>query len=124
MPHEVYTGKHPDIVVLRYYGDIETEDIITDPEELHLNEGHSKYLLADAGSVHPVVPEGMWERVQHSIIGHNHLVHIAICVKSNALRVLMGAVVKLTRQGKRVTLHNTYEEAENHLMNMLNGAGV
>lgn len=120
MPHEVSTGKHQDIVVLRYYGDIESDDIITNPEELHLNDGRPKYLLADAGEVHPVVPEGMWERVQHSIISHNNLVHIAICVKSGTLRVLMGAVVKLSRQGKRMTLHNTYEEAESHLMHLLN----
>jgi hypothetical protein len=122
MPHEVSTGKHPDIVVLHYYGDIESDDIITDPEELHLNDGHPKYLLADAGSVHPVVPEGMWERVQHSIISHSNLLHIAIYVKSGALRVLMGAVVKLSRQGKRMSLHNTYEEAETHLLNLLKGA--
>jgi hypothetical protein len=122
MPHEVSTGKHPDIIVLRYYGDIESEDIITDPEELHLNDGRPKYLLADATEVHPVVPEGMWERVQHSIIGHNNLAHIAISVKSAPLRVLMGAVVKLSRQGKRMTLHNTYEEAENHLLNLVSGA--
>ena len=64
----------------------------------------------------------MWERVQHSIIGHNNLAHIAIYVKSGPLRVLMGAVVKLSRHGKRVTLHNTYEEAEGHLLNLLNSA--
>ncbi|MEO8606828.1 MAG: STAS/SEC14 domain-containing protein [Chloroflexota bacterium] len=122
MPHQVSTGKHPDIIVLRYYGNIETEDILTDPEELHLNDDHPKYLLADAGEVHPVVPEGMWERVQHSIISHKNLAHIAIFVKSGPLRVLMGAVVKLSRQGKRVTLHNTYEEAETHLLSLVNSA--
>ena len=122
MPHEILAGKHPDIIVLRYYGDIETNDIITDPEELHLNEGHRKYLLADAGDVHPVVPEKMWERVQQSIIGHNNLVHIAIYVKSGILRVLMGAVVKLTRQRSRVSLHSTFEQAENHLLKLIQEA--
>lgn len=120
MPHEIKVGKHPDIIILRYYGDIESDDIITDPEELHLNDGRPKYLLADAGDVHPVVPEGMWERVQHSIIGHKSLLHIAIYVKSGALRVLMGAVIKLSRQGNHVTLHNTFEEAEAHLLKLAN----
>jgi hypothetical protein len=119
MPHEVTVGKDPDIVILRYFGDIETEDIITDPEELHLNDGRMKYLLADASNVNPVVPEGMWERVHASIISNKNIVHIAIAVKSGMLRVLMTAVIKLTRQGSRVSLHSTSEEAENHLLSLI-----
>lgn len=122
MPHDVLAGKHPDIVVLRYFGDIEANDIITNPEELHLHEGHAKYLLADAGSVHPVVPEKMWERVQQSIIGHDNLLHIAIFVKSGVLRVLMGAVIKLTRQRNRISLHETFEQAEAHLLKLIQEA--
>lgn len=122
MPHEILKGKHPDIVILRYFGDIETNDIITDPAELHLNEGRKIYLLADAGDLHPVVPENMWERVQASIIRHENIVHIAIFVKSTVLKVLMGAVLKLTRQHGKLTLHNTFEEAEGHLLKLIQEA--
>lgn len=119
MPHQVLKGKYPELVILHYFGNIEADDIITDPEELHLADGKPKYLLADTGDVNPVVPEGMWERVHHSIISHENLAHIAIHVKSNVLRVLMGAILKLTRQRNRVTLHQTYEEAEAHLIKLI-----
>lgn len=123
MPHEVSIGQHPDIVVLRYFGAIETDDIITDPAEIHLDEGKPKYLLADATEVNPSVPEGMWERVHQSIISHDKLVHIAICVDSSIFRLLLNAVIKVTRQGSRVTLHETYEQAEVHLLKLIEAGG-
>src|SRR5262245_59914192 len=119
MPHEITIGKHPDLIILRYHGDIEKEDIITDPEELHLNDGRHKYLLADATTVRPVVPEGMWERVHGGIITHENIVHIAIAVKSSMLRVLMSAVIKVSRQKHRMSLHETTEDAEAHLLQMI-----
>lgn len=119
MSHEVSVGNHPSIVVVRYFGDIEANDIIIDPGELHLNEGQSKYLLIDTNEANPVVPEGMWERVHKSIIDNENLIHIAIHVKSAALRILMGAVLKLTRQRNRVSLHQSYEEAEAQILKVI-----
>ncbi|HEX2622936.1 MAG TPA: hypothetical protein VHL11_22405 [Phototrophicaceae bacterium] len=123
MPHQVLTGKHPDIVVLRYFGDIEKNDILTDPTELGLEDGHLKYLLADASEVYPSVPEGMWEQVHKSIINHKNLAHIAIAVDSPVFRVLLVAVIKVTRQGNRVSLHQNRDQAETHLMGLIKAAG-
>ncbi len=119
MSHEILIGQHPDLVILRYHGNIEADDIITNPDDLHLNDGRLKYLLADTSDSNPVVPEGMWERVHNSIISHQNLVHIAIVAKSGMLKVLLNAVIKLTRQGKRVSLHNSFEEAESHLLGLI-----
>lgn len=119
MPHTVSQGAHPDIVVLHYFGDIETNDIITDPEELHLNDGRPKYLLVSVDEASPAVPPGMWERVHNSIISHPNIRHIAIAVQSGAFRVLLNAVLKLTRQGSHASLHSTFAEAEGHLSKLI-----
>jgi len=122
MPHAISTGKHQDIIILRYYGNIESDDIITNPQELHLNEGSTKYLLVDASEVHPSVPEGMWDRVRESVIYNQNLLHIAIYVKSLPLRILMGAVFNLTRQQKRVSLHESFADAEGHVLGLIKSA--
>lgn len=114
MAYTVTPGAHPDLYILTYTGDLGAEELLIE-NELHLNENRFIYILADVSGMNNGLPDGFLETVQRSFVLHPHTAHIAVYVTSAILRIAASMVVKVTRQKKKISLHDSYKDAYERL---------
>ena len=105
-----YTRPHPDFYILTYTGALEVADLVVD-DLLHLNEGRPIYLLVDISRMNNTLPDRYIEHIRKCFLVHPNLRYLAGFVSSMPLRMVSNMVVKLTRQQKKITLHDTYDAA-------------
>ncbi len=123
MAHEISTGPHPNLVVIRIYGELEAADLNVN-SELGLGSGRPIYLLADLSRMGLGIPENFLDSARKSAFSHPDVKHTAVYLKSGAIAALAKAVSKLTRQQDKVTSLTSYEEAESHLLKLIRQAGL
>ncbi len=110
MPCSVVQGPHPDFYIVTYTGTLEVADLVVD-DLLHLNEGRLIYLLVDISRMNNSLPDRYIEHIRKCFLVHPNLRYLAGFVSSMPLRVVSNMVVKLTRQQKKITLHDSYDAA-------------
>jgi hypothetical protein len=117
MPHEIEPGPHPNIVHLRMYGDITLEDMKLD-EQLGLNSGIPMYILMDASAMSLRLPKSFMNGATRSFFINKNLRHMALYTGSNTLDLLATTIANLTGRRDKLSIHKTYQQALNHLLDM------
>jgi hypothetical protein len=115
MAYTIAPTPHADFYILTYTGTLETEDLLV-ADALHLNEGRAIYLLIDVSHMEEGLPDRFLETIMKSFVVHPNVAYMAVFITSTLLRVTANMVVKVTRQQKKITLHDSYESAHQRVM--------
>lgn len=117
MSYEILPGPRPNIVVHKIIGDL-TYDAMTADEGLGLNKGVPMYVLLDLGELNVGLPEGFLDGAKKSYFTNDNLAHMSIYVRSAAIRLIANMVAKVTRRQGKLSLHESYEAAMQHLLDL------
>jgi hypothetical protein len=117
MSHEILPGPKPNIVIHKIIGDL-TYEAMTADEALGLNKGVPTYILLDLGDLNVGLPEGFLDGAKKSYFTNDNLVHMSIYVKSAAIRLIANMVAKITRRQGKLSLHESYDAAMQHLIDL------
>lgn len=124
MAHEVTQGPHPFLRIIRVYGDVDSRDM-TCFDDVGLTEGHPIYLLTNLAKINVGLPDKFLETLRNSVLTHPNLAHDAIYLPAApAVNTLANMAVKFTRSQKKVSLHLTLDGAQDHLVKMIQAAGL
>jgi hypothetical protein len=119
MSFEILTSSHPGIVKMRYFGDLEAADIISNVSQLNIPAGKPFYMVVDAGGLNMGLPDFFLEAARKSIINHPDVMHMAVYVPQAWLRSIINMIIKLMRSRGRLTVHESMAAAEQHVMQLV-----
>ena len=117
MAHFITQGSHPDIVILRIYGELQPEDLFVD-DKLGLNE-RQRYVLIDISQMEPGLPPDFISGARKSFFVNDNLIHASLYLRSPILKQVAMMVAKLTRRRHKLSIYETWETAMNHLLRMV-----
>jgi hypothetical protein len=114
MAHKILSGPQPNIVLMELSGELNWEDMTCD-EELGFNRNKPMYLMLDASRMSVNLPENFLDGAKQSFFTNDNLVHMALYLESDLLRVVANMVAKITRRKEKMSLHTSREGAIAHL---------
>lgn len=119
MAHEILPSPHPAILQMRYYGELEIEDMHLD-HELSAAERDKVYIMLDASDMAITLPPNFMEHVRSSVVMQDNLAHIAVQTRSTTLIALVRVIGRLTGRGYKLSTHSSREEALRYLLELCN----
>jgi hypothetical protein len=123
MAYVVSPGPHPNIALMRIWGDLQHEDMKPN-NELGLNEGRPIYILLDVSEMNVGLPDGFLDGARNSFFIHPNMAHMALFSTSSMLNSIAMMVAKLTGRPGKMSIHNNYDSAFKHLQDMIKHAEV
>jgi hypothetical protein len=123
MAYEILPGPHPDIRVMKVMDDL-TYEAMTADEELGLNQGRPMWVLLDVSQMNAGLPEDFLSGARHSYFVNPNLAHLSLYIKSSILRTIATMVAKVTRRKDKLSLHDSYDKAMNHLVMLMEQSKV
>jgi hypothetical protein len=123
MAHQISPGPHPNIALMRIWGDLQHVDM-NPVDGLGLNEGKPVYVLLDVSEMHLGLPDGFLDGARNSYFVHPNMVHMAFYSGSSMLNTIAAMVGKLTSRQHKISIHKSYDSALNHLQEMIKHAEV
>jgi hypothetical protein len=105
------------------YGTLDADDIVPDPGEFGLTEGAS-FVLIDSADLQLTLPENFLKAVQHNILAHPNLRHMAIVTNSLGVKMLTHTVSRLLGKQEQVSVHIDFAAAEAHLLDLIHQDGL
>jgi hypothetical protein len=123
MSHEVSPGPHPNVIIVRFFGDITGDDVELSTQKV-LASGRDIYMLCDIVDTIPGLPENFLERARHSYLFHPNFKHGALISNSRILTGLAKMLGKLTGEKNKLSFHGSYDAALAHLKSVMQKAGA
>ena len=117
MAHEILPSPYPEIILMRFYGELEIEDMHQD-EAAGMNKRDRVYIMLDISDMAITLPPNFMEHVRSSIVVSDNLVHIAVCTRSPTLSALVRVIGRLTGRGNKLSTHPSREEALGRLLDL------
>ncbi len=118
MAREVKAGPTPGIVIVRFYDTLTLDDIII-PDETYGRLETPFYVLLDATELRIDLPQGFLSAVPERIPWPEHLVHVAVYSWSATLRSVAKVALQLLGMTDRMSFHDRYQDAINHLRGLI-----
>lgn len=123
MAYTIVSSTHPHITHVRFT-DLLTQDDLHSDEALGLNAGRLTGVLLDVRTMKLDLPEGFTSGVQTSFFINPNLLHLAVVIESPLLRSVALMAAKMMKQRDKLSLHDTLESAETHLLALLHKQGL
>lgn len=118
MAHEILPSPYPDIILMRFYRELEAEDI-QQGKRIGIDNGKPIYIMVDVCDMAVMLPPNFLEHVRASIILDDNLGHIAVYTRSDQLSALVRVVGRLTGKAHKLSAHSSREGALNHLLKLI-----
>ncbi len=123
MAHEVVTSSHPNMVRMRIYDALTLADMACDAE-LGLGHGRPVFILSDVTAMATQLPEGFLDGARRSFFVNPEVQHLALVLRSSLLRSVALMVANMTGRRDHISLHDTVDAAEVHLMGLIRQQGL
>lgn len=122
MGHYFVPTKHPNLVQMKITGHLNYEDM-TCEDELGLNE-KPVWVILDVIGMNISLPEGFLSGARHSWFVNPNTQHLALVVSSGFIKSVGLMVAKVTRRRDRLTVYDSVEAAETHLLGLIQKSGL
>lgn len=123
MAHTIVPAKHPHIAHIRITGDLTPDDMTCDAE-LGLGSGKPVFVICDVLNMNLHFPDAFVENARTGFLVHPDLQHVAVITKSKLIRSVGLAAAALSARRDRVSMHDSEDDAEAHLLGMIKRRGL
>lgn len=123
MAHTIVPAKHPHIAHICITGDLTSEDMTCDTE-LRLGTGKPIFVMCDILNMNLHLPDSFVDSARTGFLVHPDLQHVAVITKSKLIRSVGLAAAALSARRDRVSMHDSEDEAEAHLLGMIKRRGL
>lgn len=123
MAHTVLPTKHPNIAHIQMLGALTHEDMTCDAE-LGLGTGKPIFLLCDTLHMSLQLPEGFFDSARIGFLVHPDLQHLAVVTNSKLLKGVGLAAATLSSRREKMSMHDSIEDAEAHVLAMIKRRGM
>lgn len=118
MAHTIVPARHPHIAYIRMTGDLTHEDMTCDAE-LGLGTGKPVFVICDVLNMNMTLPDTFVDSARAGFLVNPDLQHLAVVTKSKLIRSVGLAAAALAGHREKISMHDTPEEAEAHLLGMI-----